>query len=124
MSGQPNEKLGSLKISDDVITVCAASAVMKLPGVSQLTGGLTESISKNILGIDSAGKGVKVSRNDAGLILDIYVIVKYKVKIPQLAWEIQSRVKEEIESITDLKVLEVNIHVQGVSPDREESASK
>lgn len=115
MTGMQGEKLGTIKISDDVITVCAAKAVSRIPGVCELAGGLTENLSKNILGIDHSGKGIRLSKNDDGLILDIYVIVEYKVKIPQLAWEIQSIVKKEIESITDLKVLEVNIHVQGVN---------
>lgn len=114
MTGMQDENLGSIKISDDVITVCAANAAAKIPGVCELAGGLTENLSKNILGIDHSGKGIKLSKNEEGLILDIYVIVEYKVKIPQLAWEIQSNVKKEIESITDLKVSEVNIHVQGV----------
>lgn len=108
------ELLGSVKISDDVIISRAANIVMGVDGVHQLTGGITESFSKNILGKESTGKGVKVSRNDEGLILDIYVIVEYKTKIPQLAWEIQASVKREIESITDIHILEVNIHVQGV----------
>lgn len=109
------EQLGSVKITDDVIISCAAKATLELDGVHELTatGGI-DSISKNILGKDSNVKGVKVSHNDEGLILDIYIIVEYKVKIPQLAWEIQGTVKREIESITDLNVLEVNIHVQGV----------
>ena len=110
------ENLGIIKISDDVIIASAANATIAIDGVHELTvtGGITDSISKNILGKDTSGKGVKVSRSDEGLILDIYVIVEYKVKIPQLAWEIQGTVKREIESITDLNVLEVNIHVQGV----------
>lgn len=120
MANLQGENLGTIKISDDVIMVCTANAVAKIPGVSQLAAGLTDSISKSILGIDPSGKGVKLSRNDEGIILDIYIIVEYKVKIPQLAWEIQSSVKREIESITDLTVLEVNIHVQGVNLPGEE----
>ena len=110
------DNLGTIKISDDVIITSAASATLAIDGVHELTitGGITDSISKNILGKESNAKGVKVSRNEEGLILDIYVIVDYKVKIPQLAWEIQGTVKREIESITELNVLEVNIHVQGV----------
>lgn len=110
------ENLGTIKISDDVIIASAAKTTLAIDGVHELTvtGGITDSISKNILGKESNAKGVKVSRNEEGLILDIYVIVNYKVKIPQLAWEIQGTVKREIEAITELNVLEVNIHVQGV----------
>lgn len=115
-----DENLGTIKISDEVIIACAAGAVQRIPGVHQLTGGLTESISKNLLGIESGGKGIKLSKGEEGLILDVYIIVEYKVKIPQLAWDIQGSVKNEIESITELKVAEVNIHVQGVHLPREE----
>ena len=115
-----NEQIGTVKISDDVITACAASVAMGIDGVHDLTGSLTDSISKNILGKESSGKGVKLTRNEEGLILDVYIIVEYKVKIPQLAWEIQGAIKREIEAMTDYAVIEVNIHVQGVNLPGEE----
>jgi len=116
------ENLGTIKISDDVITACAAAAASGIPGVSRLAAGFTENLSINILGIEPGGMGVRLSREEEGLVLDIYVIVEYRVKIPQLAWEIQSNVKKEVEGITDIKVKEVNIHVQGVDlPGEEEN---
>lgn len=124
MTSMQEENLGTIKISDDVITVCAAKATAGVSGVYELAGGLTENLSKNILGIDPSGKGVKLSRNDDGLVLDIYIIVEYMTKIPQLAWEIQGIVKKEIEAITDLTVLAVNIHVQGVHLPGEEETDK
>ena len=114
------EQLGTVKISDETIAAYAAGVTLAIDGVHELTGGLTDSISKNILGKESSGKGVRLTRNDEGLILDIYIIVEYKVKIPQLAWEIQGTVKREVESKTGLTVLEVNIHVQGVNLPGEE----
>lgn len=117
-----NENLGTIKISDDVIIACTAGAVTAIPGIYQLAGGFTDNLSRNILGIEPDGKGIKLSKNEEGLVLDIYVIVEYKVKIPQLAWEMQGIVKKEIEAITDLAVKEVNIHVQGVHlPGREDN---
>ncbi len=114
MSNMTEDQLGTLKISDDVIVICAMNATMKIDGVCELSGGITDNITKNILGKEPYTKGIKLSRSDEGLILDIYVIVSYEVRIPQLAWEIQAQVKKEIENITDLKVKAVNIHVQGV----------
>ena len=114
------EQLGAVKISDEAITAYAANIALGIDGVCELTGGLTDSISKNILGKESSGKGIKLTRSEEGLILDVYVIVAYKVKIPQLAWEIQGTIKREIEAMTDLTVLEVNIHVQGVNLPGEE----
>ena len=107
-------------MSDENITAYAASVALGIDGVHELTGSLTDSISKNILGKESSGKGIRLTRSDEGLILDVYVIVEYKVKIPQLAWEIQGTVKREVEAMTGLPVLEVNIHVQGVNLPGEE----
>lgn len=118
------ENLGTIRISDDVITACAAGAVTRIKGVSRLAAGFTDNLSINILGIEPGGKGIRLSRDEEGLSLDIYVIVEYRVKIPQLAWEIQSSVKQEIESIADVTVKEVNIHVQGVDLPGEEDKSK
>lgn len=107
-------------MSDENITAYAASVALGIDGVHELTGSLTDSISKNILGKESSGKGIRLTRSDEGLLLDVYVIVEYKVKIPQLAWEIQGTVKREVEAMTGLPVLEVNIHVQGVNVPGEE----
>lgn len=109
------DKLGTVRISDEVIIICATNATLKVEGVRELSTSIADNISKNILGKEPASKGIKLSRSEDGLTLDISVIVNYMVKIPQLAWEIQSKVKQEIEEITDLKVLAVNIHVQGVA---------
>lgn len=116
-----HEQIGTVRISDETITAYAASAALDIKGVYELTGSLTDSISKNFLGKESSGKGVKLTRNEDGLILDVYIIVEYKVNIPQLAWEIQGTVKRDVEEMTELPVLEVNIHVQGVNLPGEEN---
>lgn len=110
-----DDNLGDVKIADNVIAVCAINAVMKTDGVAGLTGGITDSITESLLGRESLSKGVKVDQTEEGIVLDIYLIVYYGVKIPDVAWNIQNRVKEEIETMTDKKVARVNIHVQGVA---------
>ena len=107
-------KHGQTTVSDDVLVVTAAKLVQQMNGVVRLSGGITDNLSENIFGITPSGKGIKLSHNDDGLVLDVYIIVAYKVKIPQLAWEIQSNVRKEMEAVSSEKVSEVNIHVQGV----------
>ena len=65
-------------------------------------------------------KGVKVDMSETNASVDLYVIVKYGVRIPELAWEIQESVKNNIESMTGLTVDKVNIHIEGVNFDDEE----
>ncbi len=105
---------GGVRISDEVIAVCAVNATLKTEGVANLSGGFSNALSKNILGKELMSKGVKVSQSDDGVTVDVHIIVKYHTKIPAVAWEIQENVKNEIQSMTDLKVRAVNIHVQGV----------
>ncbi len=114
-----DKELGSVKISDEVMAVCAINATLRTPGVAGLTGGLTDSISETILGKEPLSKGIKVNQTEEGIILDVYVIVKYGVKIPVVAWDIQTNVKDEVETMTSRPVLTVNIHVQEVEPPEE-----
>ncbi|MBR0596623.1 Asp23/Gls24 family envelope stress response protein [Sinanaerobacter chloroacetimidivorans] len=114
MNTGSEEKLGTLKISDDVIAVCAMNAALKTKGVASLSGGFSDNFSKNIFGKEPLYKGIKISQNEDGISVDIYVVVEYGVKIPAVAWDIQENVKKEVEQMTDAFVKAVNIHVQGV----------
>ena len=53
------QKAGTLKISDEVIAVCAANATLKTDGVAELAGGFTNTLSRNLLGKELLSKGVK-----------------------------------------------------------------
>ncbi|MGI6727801.1 MAG: Asp23/Gls24 family envelope stress response protein [Anaerovoracaceae bacterium] len=108
------DKLGIVKISDEVIAICVLNATLRTKGVSDLSGGITDSISKNLLGKDPLYKGIKVNQTEDGITVDISVIVEYGVKIPAVAWDIQENVKNEVETIIELPVNAVNIHVMGV----------
>ena len=113
---------GTIKFSDEVIAVCAANATLKTKGVADLAGDFTNLLSKSILGKELLSKGVKVSQTEEGVIVDVFVIVEYKVNIPSVAWDIQEHVKNEIIEMTELKVSAVNIIIQGVQMPEEEAA--
>ncbi len=113
---------GTIKFSDEVIAVCAANATLKTKGVADLAGDFTNLLSKSILGKELLSKGVKVSQTEEGVIVDVFVIVEYKVNIPSVAWDIQEHVKNEIVEMTELKVSAVNINIQGVQIPEEEAA--
>lgn len=110
----------TVKISDEVIAVCAVNATLKTEGVANLAGGFSNALSRNILGKELMSKGIKVTQAEDGVTVDVHIIVKYHVKIPAVAWDIQENVKKEIHSMTELPVKAVNIHVQGVEIPPEE----
>lgn len=109
-----------IKVSDEVIAVCAINATLKTQGVLCMAGGFSNALSKNILGKELVAKGTKVVQDGDKVEIDVFIIVKYGCKIPQVAWDIQENVKKEIKSMTDMIVTAVNIHVQGVEKDDKE----
>lgn len=110
---------GQVKISDEVVGIIAGLAASEVEGVNEMSGGLAGNISE-MLGRKSHSKGVKVEVGEEEAAIDLYVIVNYGVKIPEVAWKVQENVKKTIETMTGLKVVEVNIHIQGVNIPKQE----
>lgn len=109
-----NEAEG-IKISNDVIAVIAGVAASEVPGVSAMAGGLTGGLTEALKGKKNLAKGIKVEATEKIAKIDVNIIVEYGSRIPDVAFEIQNRVKKSVENMTGLKVTEVNVHVQGVN---------
>ncbi len=111
--------LGSIRIADEVVGIIAGLAATEIDGIAGMSGGLVGGIAE-MLGKKNFAKGVKVEVGEREAAVDLYIIVKYGVRIPDVALSVQENVKQAIESMTGLSVVEVNIHVQGVGfPDAE-----
>ena len=104
-----------IKISSDVIAVIAGVAVSEVKGVYGMSGGFAGGISEVLKGKKNLAKGIKVDATDEKAKIDVNIIVEYGARIPDVAFEIQNKVKKSVESMTGLKVEEVNVHVQGVN---------
>lgn len=110
-----------IKIADDVVAVIAGVAVSEVPGVAEMAGGFAGGITEVLSGKKNLAKGIKVEVGEKETKIDVNIIVEYGVRIPDVAFEIQNRVKKAVETMTGLKVIEVNVHVQGVSTETEET---
>ena len=106
-----------IHISNDVVAVIAGVAVSEVPGVAGMAGGFAGGISEVFSGKKNLAKGIKVDVLEAQAKIDVNIIVEFGSRIPDVAFEIQNRVKKAVESMTGLKVEEVNVHVQGVDTD-------
>ena len=100
----------SIKIANDVVASIAGVAVSEVPGVYGMAGGITE-----IFGKKGLSKGIKVEVGEKDTKIDVNIIVEYGVRIPDVAFEIQNRVKKAVETMTGLNVSSVNIHIQGIN---------
>ena len=113
-------KLGSIRIADDVVSIIAGLAATEIEGIAGMSAGLVGGIAE-ILGRKNFAKGVKVEVGEREAAVDLYIIVKYGVRIPDVALAAQENGKQAIETMTGLSVVEVNIHVQGVGFPEEET---
>ena len=112
---ETTEENEGIQISNDVIAVIAGVAVSEVQGVSSMAGGFAGGISEVLSGKKNLAKGIKVDKEENNVKIDVNIIVEYGTRIPDVAFEIQNRVKTSVENMTGLKVEEVNVHVQGVN---------
>ena len=120
---EAEEKTSSVSISPDVVASIAGITASETDGVfgmcNTFAGGIAE-----ILGKKNNSKGIKVEMKDNTVVIDMFIIVDYGIRIPELSWELQESVKNNVETMTGLDVLKVNIHIDGVSFKRSETEEK
>ncbi len=123
MENVENSKSGNVRIANEVVAIIAGLAATEVEGVAGMSGGLAGGIAE-MLGKRNLAKGVKVEVGEKEAAIDLFLIVKYGVRIPDVCWNVQQNVSRAIESMTGLKVVEVNVHVLGVHFEIEEKAEE
>ena len=109
-----NENNGTIKISDEVIATITSVAVTEIDGVCGLSGSsIADGIAQKFVKKNS-NRGIKVNTVENDTTIDISLVVKYGMRIPEIAWEVQENVKKSVESMSGLNVSKVNIHISGV----------
>lgn len=106
-------EIGDVRISEEVVAIIASVAAMEVEGVAGMSGGIAGGIAE-ILGRKNLSKGVKVEVGEKEAAIDVYVIIEYGSRIPEVSWNVQEKVKQRVEAMTGLNVVEVNIHIQGI----------
>ena len=113
IAGDQGMDLGSVRIADEVIASIAGIAAADVTGVVGMSSGLIGGMAE-MMGKKNPAKGVKVQVGAREVAVDLYIIVEYGLRIPDVALQVQEKVKEAVENATGLTVLEINVHVQGV----------
>lgn len=116
-------EIGTVKIASDVVGTIAVMAAQEVEGIFSMSGGFTDDIAEKF-GMKSSNKGIKVQVGETEAAIDLYLIVDYGVKIPEVCLNAQERVKNAVETMTGLKVVEINIHVQGINSPKEQKTEE
>ncbi len=110
----PSQVKGSVKIADEVIGTIAGEILRTFKGVRGTNVGLIGGLK---FGKRPFAEGVRVEVEEGGspsVKVDLFVNVKYGLRIPDVAWELQESVKKGLEELTGYRVSEVNVFVQGL----------
>ncbi|WP_135551901.1 Asp23/Gls24 family envelope stress response protein [Paenibacillus cymbidii] len=105
--------MGNIQIAPEVIEVIAGLATIEVEGVAGMSGGFAGGIAE-LLGRKNLSKGVKVEVGQKEAAVDVSIIIEYGSKIPRVSSDIQRSVKQAIETMTGLGVVEVNVHIHDV----------
>jgi len=100
------DELGSIHISEEVLASLAAGAAAEVEGISGLM---------NVAAKKSGTRGVRISVDENGAVIDVYILIRYGYAIPEVAGKIQNAVASAVESMAGFEVKAVNVHVGGVS---------
>ncbi|KKC46897.1 MULTISPECIES: Asp23/Gls24 family envelope stress response protein [Paenibacillus] len=104
---------GLIRISDDVVATIAGLAALETPGIAAMSGGISEGLAKRLSG-KNAQKGVSVEVGQLEAAVDLRVIVQYGIPIQEVCRQLQLNVREAVENMTGLNVVEINVKVDGV----------
>ena len=118
---QDNDSTGTITYANEVIAIIAGVAANEVEGVAGMCsgGGITDVFGRN----KNITRGVKVELGTEEAAVDIYLIIEYGTPIQTAASNVQENVRKAIESMTGLHVVRVDVHVQGVSFERENQAA-
>ncbi len=105
---------GSIQISNEVIATIAGTAAMEVEGVVGMSSNLAGGISE-LLGKKNPGKGVKVDIREKEVTVEMHLTLEYGAKLNDVGFKVQEETKRAIETMTDLRVKAVNVHIEGIN---------
>lgn len=106
--------IGEVKIAADVVAAIGSLAAGEVDGVDSMSGKLTNEIMEK-LGGKNTHKGIKVVMENGVVRVDMSLNMKYGYSIVKVTEKVQERVKQQIETMTGLRVAEVNVRIAGVN---------
>ena len=106
---QPGEG-GVIHVSEDVIVELAKKTI---EGIANIKTAAKFS-SKFALNRRNGGIRADVDHSQGVILIDVYILVRYGQRIPDIAWDVQEKIKDNLERYTGYEVKAVNVNVQGI----------
>ena len=113
-------KLGKINITTETIRSIVSLTLADVKGVVGNRKSIIKEIADMLRGdvnkneTEEADRNIKVEIKDNKPLINLYIVIKYGVRIPDIAWDIQNRIKEGLIKKLDTEINEIDIHVQGI----------
>lgn len=105
--------LGQIQISNNALAEIAGYASLECYGVVGMANPDLKSEVVSLLSRDKLRKGIKITKTEDGIKVDLYIIVEHGVNIAEVAHNLISKVKYELEKFAEVNVASVDVHVRG-----------
>ena len=107
-------ELGSINISEDVISSIVKSAISEIEGVAGLSNTAGAELAE-LIGLKTISKGVKVQFVDSKIIIDLIINVYYGCNIVSTAKNVQEKLISVVQDTTGIQNADINVHVSGIA---------
>lgn len=114
-----SDELGNIHISEEVLAVIAAAAALEVEGVGSLAADLGTDLVEMLAGKKNLSKGVRLNVNGESISVEISILIKYGYVVPDVAKKVQDAVYTAIENMSGLTLECVNVHVVGITFERD-----
>ncbi|HLS06893.1 MAG TPA: Asp23/Gls24 family envelope stress response protein [Bacillota bacterium] len=111
--------LGKVEIAPEVIEIITGIAASEVEGISSMRGNFATGVAERF-GKKTHSKGVKVELTDNGVMIDLYVTIKFGIPIRQTAETLQKNVKQALKNMTALETKVINVHVLAIEVETEQ----
>ena len=108
-----DSELGEMNIDNDVLGIVAGISATEVEGVAAMSSGFAGDIAE-MLGRRNLSRGVSLEKTEDGVIVDLNIVVEFKVDISAAARNVQKNVKKSLENMTGVNVIAVNVNVLGI----------
>lgn len=113
MKKETKTQLGSIRIHQDVIASIASTAAIQTEGVAAIGTTLTAKLYSLIGKKNGPGISVEIDKNGE-ISIEVPVIAKYGIYIPDLAGRVQDNISSALEKMTDSVIKDINVNIQGI----------
>ncbi len=110
---------GAINISRTTIETLIQLVLLDIDGINNPRKKRFSKVvqKENLDSVDTVkhiGQDIKVEIKDDSILVNLFLFIKYGIRIPDLTWEVQSRVKEKIKEVTGIDIEQINVHIQGI----------